>query len=109
MSKQTKLNSFQGSSHENITNFTFRFLNIQLVITAALLLLVVTHETLGMDKVETLTCNLPTLRCAPIGWEGEPAPPSCIELTNREQADTGVLEYVRAAEMLIPTYYKSIN
>ena len=58
-----------------------------------------------MDKAETLSlvCNLPTLRCAPIGWEGEPAPPSRIELTNREQADTGVLGYVRAAEMLEPT------
>ena len=56
-----------------------------------------------MDKAETL------LRCALIGWEGETAPLSCIELTNREQADKGVLEYVRAAEMLEPTYYKSMN
>ena len=31
MSKQTnKQNSFQGSSHENITNFIFSFLNFQL-------------------------------------------------------------------------------
>ena len=31
-----ELYSFQGSSHENIKNFIFRFLNFQLVITAAL-------------------------------------------------------------------------
>ena len=60
-----------------------------------------------MDKAETmaLVCLLPTLRCVPIGWEGEPVPPSCLELTNREQADTGVPEYVSAAKMQEPLYY----
>ena len=66
---------------------------------------------LCLNPTETLALVflLPILSCTPIGQQGEPAPPSCIELTNREQADTGVTEYVRAAEMQELTYKTDNN